>query len=41
MANANSAEPDPTAPEGAVWSGSTQLAIPQRILRNNSIKSKI
>ena len=28
MAYANSADPDQTAPEGAVWSGSTLFAIP-------------
>ena len=35
MADANSADPDQTAPKGAVWSGSTLFAIPQSILRNN------
>ena len=40
MACANSADPDQTAPEGAVWSGSTLFAIPLRILRNTYIKSK-
>ena len=35
---ANSADPDQTAPEGAVWSGSTLCAIPLSILRNNCIK---
>ena len=29
MAYANSADPDQTAPEGAVWSGSTLFAIPK------------
>ena len=29
------ADPDQTAPEGAVWSGSTLFAIPLFILRNN------
>ena len=38
MANANSVDPDQTAPEGAVWSGSTLFAIPLGILRNNCIK---
>ena len=38
---ANSADPDQTAPEGTVRSGSTVFAIPQSILRNNCIKSKI
>ena len=28
MTYANSADPDQTAPEGAVWSGSTLFAIP-------------
>ena len=41
MAYANSADPDQTAPEGAVSSGSTLFDIPLSILRNNSIKSKI
>ena len=31
MAYANSADPDQTAPEGAVWSGSTLFAIPLSI----------
>ena len=31
MTYANSADPDWTASEGAVWSGSTLLAIPQSI----------
>ena len=35
MAYANNADPDQTAPEGAVWSGSTLFAIPLNILRNN------
>ena len=38
---ANSADPDQTAPEGAVWSGSTLFAIPLSILIKNCIKSKI
>ena len=38
---ANSADPDQTAPEGAVWSGSTLFTFPLSILRNNCIKSKI
>ena len=37
MAYANSADPDQTVPEGAVWPGSTLFAI----LSNNCIKSKI
>ena len=41
MAYANSADPDQTAPKGAVWSGSTLFAIPLSILRKNYIKSKI
>ena len=41
MKYANSSDPDQTAPEGAVWSGSTLFAIPLSILRNNSIKSNI
>ena len=41
MAYENSAYPDQTAPEGAIWSGSTLFAIPLSILRNNCITSKI
>ena len=41
MTYANSADPDQTAPSGAVWSGSTLFAIQLRILRNSCIKSKI
>ena len=41
MAYANSADPDQTAPLGAVWSGPTLIAIPVSSLRNNCIKSKI
>ena len=41
MTYANSADPDQTAPEGAVWSGSTLFAVPLSILRNSCIKSKI
>ena len=37
---ANSANPDQTALEGAVWSGSTLFAISLSILRNKCIKSK-
>ena len=40
MTYANSADPDQTAPEGAVWSGSTLFAITLNILRNNCIKIK-
>ena len=40
IAYANSVDPDQTAPEGAVWSGSTLFAIPLSILRNNCTKSK-
>ena len=38
MAYANSADPDQTAPSGAVWSESTLFAIPPSILRNNCRK---
>ena len=41
MIYANSADPDQTAPEGAVWSGSRLFAIPLSILSNRCIKSKI
>ena len=41
MAYANSADPDQTAPEGAVWSGSSLFTIPISISRTNQIKSKI
>ena len=41
MAYANNADPDQTAPKGAVWSGSTLFAISFSILRNNCIESKI
>ena len=40
MTYTNSADPDQTAPEGAVWSGSTLFAIPLNILRNNCTKGK-
>ena len=40
IAYTNSADPDQTAPEEAVWSGSTLFAIPLSILRNNYIKGK-
>ena len=36
IAYANSADPDQTAPEGAVWSGSTLFAITQSILRETT-----
>ena len=39
-AYAYSADLDQIAPEGAVWSGSTQFAIPLSILRQNCTKSK-
>ena len=39
MAYSNSADPDQTASEGAVWSESTLFASPLSILRNNCIKS--
>ena len=35
----NSADPDQTAPKGAVWSESLLFAIPLSILRNNCIQS--
>ena len=38
---ANSADLYQTAPEGAVWSGSSLFAIPLNILRDKCIKSKI
>ena len=41
MAYANSVDPDQTAPEGAVWSGSTLFAFPLSVFRNNCIQSKI
>ena len=41
MAEANSEDQDQTAPEGAVWSGSTLFPVPPSILRSNCIKSKI
>ena len=41
MAYANSADPDQTAPQKAVWSGSTLFVIPVSIFRNNYIKNKI
>ena len=41
VAYVTSADPDQTAPLGAVWSGSTLFAIPLRIIRNNCIKRKI
>ena len=37
----NSADPDQTAPEGAIWTGSTLFATPLSILRNCWVKSKI
>ena len=40
MAYANSADPDQTALEGAVWSGSTLFAIPLSILWNNCMKKQ-
>ena len=40
IAYANSIDPDQTAPERAVWSGSILFANPLSILRNNCIKSK-
>ena len=41
MTYANSADPDQTAPSWVVWSGSTLFAIPQSILSNRCVKSKI
>ena len=41
MVHANGAEPDQTAPEGAVWSGSALFAIPQSILWKTGINSNI
>ena len=41
MTCANSADPDQTAPEGAVWSGSTLFAIPLSMLRNKCIRNII
>ena len=40
MAHANIADPDQTAPEGAVWSGFTLFAIPLCILRKNYKKKQ-
>ena len=40
IAYVNSVDPDQTAPEGGVWSGSTLFAIPLSILSNYSTKSK-
>ena len=40
IAYADSVVPDQTAPEEAVWSGSTLFAISLSILRNSSTKSK-
>ena len=40
MTYANSADPDQTAAEGAVLSGSTLIAFPLNILRNICIKVK-
>ena len=34
MAYANNADPDQTAPEGAVWSGYTLFAIPISIIES-------
>ena len=41
MDYADSIEPDQTAPEGSVRSGSTLFAIPLSILRNYCTKSKL
>ena len=40
MAYANSADPDQTAPVGAVWSGSKLFAIPLIILRFSFMKKQ-
>ena len=37
FAYANSADPDQTAPSGAVWSGSTLFAIPLSFLRKKKL----
>ena len=41
MTHANSADPDQTAPEGTVCSGSTLFAFTLSISRNDCIRSKI
>ena len=41
MPHANSADPDQTAPEGAVWSGSSLFAIQLSILWDKCMKNKI
>ena len=41
MAHTNRTDPDQTASEEAVWSGSILFAILVSILRNNCLKSKI
>ena len=41
IAFADSADPDQTAPWGAVWSGSTLLAIPLNVFGNNYIEKQI
>ena len=41
MAYPNSEDPNQTAPEGRVCSGSTLIAIPLSILQNKCIKNKI
>ena len=38
---ANSIDPDQTAPERAVWSGSTLFVIPLSMIRNSCIKNKV
>ena len=40
MAYANIVDPDQTAPEGAVWSGSILFAIPSSILRKELHKKQ-
>ena len=41
MAYVNSADPDQTAPSGAVWSGCTLFAIPLSVLHKKVHKNKI
>ena len=40
MTYTNSADPDQTAPEGAVWSGSTLFAMPLSILKQQVLKKR-
>ena len=41
MAYANSVDPDQTAPEGAVWSGSTLFAIPLGMHKEQNLAKKV